>query len=255
MATPCDYIASNMGELFDCEPVNGRTRIRTPYLYPDGDVIDVFLVDDGFPTTLTDYGDTLGWLWTQTAARERTPRQQRFIQDIALTHGVELHRGMLVARVKNPEALSDAVTRLSQAAMRVSDLWFTFRSQSAAAVNDDVEDFLRDRDIPFDRDERLPGRSGKVWTANFHTRTPHRSALVNVLSTANKPSARSMVEHVYAGWNDLHYLSMGREKTRFVTLFADQFDVWTPEDIRLIEQVSEVSYWTRRNDFAELLVS
>ncbi len=255
MATPCDYIAENMGELFECLPVNGRTRIRTPYLYPDGDIIDLFLTDDGFPTTLTDFGDTLGWLWTQTAAKDRTVRQQRLIQDVCLTHGVELYRGMLTVRVKDPAALSDAVTRLSQAALRVSDLWFTFRSQSAASVNDDVEEFLRARNIGFDRGERLVGRSGRYWRVDFHTRMPKRSALLNVLSTANKPSARRMVEHIASGWLDLSYLNMGPENTRFVTLFVDQFDVWTPEDFGLVEQVSDVAYWSRRGDLEELLVS
>lgn len=255
MATPCDYIAENMGGLFECLPVNGRIRIRTPYLYPDGDVIDVFLVDDGFPTTLTDFGDTLGWLWTQTAAKDRTARQQRLIQDVVLTHGVELYRGMLTIRVQDSKSLAEAVTRLSQAALRVSDLWFTFRSQSADSMNDDVEEFLRDMNIAFDRGERLVGRSGKHWRVDFHTRTPQRSALLNVLSTANKPSARGMVEHMTAGWLDLSYLGMGEGNTRFVTLFVDQFDVWTPEDFKLIEQVSDVAYWSRRNDLAELLVS
>ncbi len=255
MSTPCDYIAENMGKLFECSPVGGRTRIRTPYLYPDGDIIDVFLVDDGFPTTLTDFGDTLGWLWTQTAAKDRTTRQQRLIQDVCLTHGVELYRGMLTVRVDSPASLSEAVTRLSQAALRVSDLWFTFRSQSAASVNDDVEEFLIEKNIAFGRGERLVGRSGKYWTVDFHTRMPERSALLNVLSTANKASAQRMVEHIHTGWGDLSHVSMGAEKIRFVTLFADQFDVWAPEDFRLMEQVSDVAYWSRRNDFAELLVS
>lgn len=162
---------------------------------------------------------------------------------------------MLTIRVRNSAALSDAVTRLSQAALRVSDLWFTFRSQSAASVNDDVEDFLRDRNIGFDRNERLVGRSGRYWTVDFHTRAPQRSALLNVLSTANKPSAHRMVEHVAAGWLDLSYLNMGTDNTRFVSLFVDQFDVWTPEDFGLVEQVSDVAYWSRRGDLEELLIS
>ncbi|CAA9273416.1 MAG: hypothetical protein AVDCRST_MAG93-2753, partial [uncultured Chloroflexia bacterium] len=155
MSTPCDYIADNMGELFECSPINGRTRIRTPYLYPDGDVIDVFLASDGYPSTLTDFGDTLGWLWTQTVSNRRTNRQQRLVQDVCRTHGVELYRGMLTIRVDAPSQLPDAVTRLSQAALRVSDLWFTFRSQTTASINEEVEEFLTGLNIGFERGERL----------------------------------------------------------------------------------------------------
>jgi hypothetical protein len=255
MPVPCDYIAENMGELFECSPVNGHTRIRTPYLYPDGDVIDVFMVNDRYPTTLTDFGDTLGWLWTQTVANRRTNRQQRLIQDVCLTHGVELYRGMLTVRVNGPAELSEAVTRLSQAALRVSDLWFTFRSRTAASINEEVEEFLTGREIGFDRGERFVGRSGRTWRVDFHTRTLERSALVNVLSTGSRQAARRIAEHTVATWHDLSNYRLGREQVRFISLFDDDLDVWTPEDFILVEDLSDVAFWSRKDEFAELLVS
>ncbi len=253
MTTACDHIAENMGELFSCALVNGRTRIRTPYLYPDGDAIDVFLTGDEFPATLTDFGDTLGWLWTQTVSNRRTNRQQRLIEDVCLTHGVELYRGMLTVRVSDPKALAEAVGRLSQAALRVSDLWFTFRSQSAASINEEVEEFLIGRQIGFDRGERLTGRSGRTWRVDFHTRTPERSALVNVLSTGSRTSARRLTEHMVATWHDLSNYRLGRESVRFVSLFDDDLDVWSPEDFVLVEDLSEVAFWSRKDEFAEML--
>lgn len=255
MPTPCEYIANNMSELFECAPINGSTRIRTPYLYPDGDVIDVFLVNDQFPTTLTDFGDTLGWLWTQTVSNRRTDRQQRLIRDVCQTHGVELYRGMLMARVKEPDMLSDVVVRLSQAALRVSDLWFTFRNQTAASINDEVEDFLRDIDIGFERGEKILGRSGRSWNIDFHTRSTERSALVNVLSTGSRASARRLSERTLATWHDLSNLRMGPEGLRFISLFDDELDVWSQEDFGLVEGVSEIAYWSRKDELTELLTT
>lgn len=255
MPTPCDYIAESMGGLFECAPINGHTRIRTPYLYPDGDVIDVFLVNDDFPATLTDFGDTLGWLWTQTVSNKRTAKQQRLIEEVCRTHGVELFRGMLTVRVNTSAGFPEAVTRLSQAALRVADLWFTFRSQTNATVNDEVEEFLESRYIAYDRRERLIGRSGNTWTVDFHTRTRNRSALVNVLSTGSKVSARRIAEHTLAAWVDLSNYKMGAENLRFVSLFDDDLDVWTPESFALVEDVSEIAYWSHRDEFAELLAS
>lgn len=253
--TPCDHINENMGELFDCSPVGEYTRIRTPYLYPDGDVIDVFLDSAGNgSSTLTDLGETLGWLRTQTVSERKTDRQRRLIDDVCRTHGVELYRGMLMVRVKNFGELSEAVSRLSQAALRVSDLWFTFRNQATASINDEVEDFLSALEIQFERGERLVGRSGRAWRVDFHTRTAERSALVNVLSTGSQPSARRMAEHALSTWYDLSHLRLGPESLRFVSLFDDELDVWTPEDFGLVEDVSDVAYWSRKDEFAELLV-
>jgi hypothetical protein len=210
--TPCDYIAENMGELFDCVPLNGYTRIRTPYLYPDGDVIDLFLSQiEGGPSTLTDLGETLGWLHMQTVSERKTDRQRRLIEDVCLTHGVELYRGMLMVRVGNLKGMAEAISRLSQAALRVSDLWFTFRSQAVASINDEVEEFLAAREIGFERGERLVGRSGRAWRVDFHTRTAEKSALINVLSTGSRPSARRLAEHTLATWHDLSNLRIGPE--------------------------------------------
>lgn len=254
--TPCDYIAESMGELFECAPLGGYTRIRTPYLYPDGDVIDLFLTDvGGDPVTLTDLGETLGWLRTQTVSERKTDRQRRLIEDVCLTHGVELYKGMLMVRMKDMSEITEAVSRLSQAALRVSDLWFTFRNQAAASINDEVEEFLAAREIGFERGERRVGRSGRAWRVDFHTRTAARSTLVNVLSTGSRPSAHKLAEHTLATWYDLSNLSIGPESLRFISLFDDDLDVWTPEDFALVEDVSEVVYWSRKDEFAELLTS
>jgi hypothetical protein len=43
LSTPCEAIAEHIGELFTCSSLNGYVKIRTPHLYPDGDVIDLFL--------------------------------------------------------------------------------------------------------------------------------------------------------------------------------------------------------------------
>lgn len=254
--TPCDYIAENMGELFDCSPIGDYTRIRTPYLYPDGDIIDLFLSQTGNgSSTLTDLGETLGWLRTQTVSERKTDRQRRLIEDVCLTHGVELYRGMLMVRVKDFDEMSEAISRLSQTALRVSDLWFTFRNQAAASINDEVEEFLAAQEIQFERGERLVGRSGRTWRVDFHTRTSERSALVNVLSTGSRPSARRMAEHTLATWHDLSNLQIGPERLRFISLFDDELDVWAPEDFGLVEDVSEVAYWSHKDEFAELLIS
>jgi hypothetical protein len=229
MNSPCTEIAQTMGELFECSPINGYTRIRTPYLYPDGDIIDLFLEENSEYATLTDLGETHGWLRMQTVAMHKTSRQRQLIEDIRFTHGVELFRGMLVVRAKKPGELADAITRLSQAVLRVTDLWFTFRGRASTSVNDDVEEFPVGRNIHFERDQRLVGRSGSTWRVDFHTRTPERSALVHVLSTGSRATACRMAEHTVATWHDLSNLKFGPESLRFVSLFDDELDVWTPE--------------------------
>src|SRR5207244_3118379 len=153
--------------------------------------------------------------------------------------------GMLTVRLKNSHDLSEALMRLSQAALRVADLWFTFRTRAVESITDEVAAFLREREMPFDQAERIPGRSGRIWTIDFHTRHPNTSSLVCVLSTGSRVAARGIAEHVVAAWYDLSHLKVGRESIKFVSLFDDTLDVWSDEDFKLVSDLSDISLWSK----------
>jgi len=252
----CDAIAERMGELFTCTEHGKYVRVRTPFYYPDGDVVDVFAAKaaEGQGThVLTDLGETMRWLGMQSLSSKRSPKQRRMIDDVCLTHGVQLFKGMLLVRVDPPEEIAKAVMRLGQAAVRVSDIWFTMRTRAVETVTDEVADYLTEANIRFERAERLVGRSGKSWTVDFHTWTPETTALTCVLATGSRASARGIVEHVVATWYDLNHLKIAAQPLRFVSLFDDSMDVWANEDFRLVEDLSEVGRWSRPDVYGQLL--
>ena len=249
----CQDLQQGLGALFMCSDHGEYQRIRTPYLYPDGDIIDVFCKVEGDVVKVSDLAETTGWLRMQSASQRRSPKQTRLIEDACVTHGVEFYRGMLQARCHRADDLAEAVTRVAQAALRISDLWFTFRTQSVQAIADEVADFLADSRFGFDRNRKLAGRSGRAWTIDFHVRTDWRSSLVQVLTTGNRGAASRVCEHVLAAWYDLNHLAAGREALSFVSLFDDTADVWVEENYRLVERLSTVSRWSRPDEFAALL--
>lgn len=252
---PCQNIATNLGQLFSCSEVNGFVRIRTPYLYPDGDVIDLFFKEQEGKGVLTDLGETLRWLDSQTSTKWLSKKQAQFLQDIQLTHGVESYQGMLIARVAEAESLAEVLTRLTQAVMSAADLWFLSRTRVPSLVSDEVAEFLEDQDIHFARNEKQLGRSGRSWRVDFHTWHPQQSSFVQLLSTGSRAAANTKVNSAVAAWSDLSHLLAGSSPLRFVSLFDDSADVWTPEVISQLEEFSEVAYWSRPDEFLELLVS
>jgi len=250
----CETLRAGVGELFQCENVGGYLRIRTPYLYPDGDYIDVFVKEQGDELTITDLGETTRWLRMQTVAMRRSPKQRQLIEDACLTHGLEFYRGMLLARCSADEKdLSATVTRVAQGALRVSDLWFTFRTRAFESVTDEVADFLTIREAPFQRGEQLTGPSGRPYTIDFHARVPQSSSLVAVLSTGSRSAAPRLVDHITATWYDLSHLKMGQEPVEFVSLFDDTLNVWRDEEFRLVEDFSKVAYWSAQEEFVQML--
>ncbi len=249
----CERLSEGLGGLYHCAQHNGMIRIRTPFLYPDGDIIDLFWRDGDEVGTLTDLGETLRWLRMQSLAQRRTPKQGQLIADVCLNHGVELFRGQLQLRVKPADSLAAAIHRLAQAALRTADLWFTFRTRAVESVTDEVADCLVERRIPHERGEKLPGRSGRTWTPDFYTRSERRSSLVFVLSTGSRTAARRVTEHVHTAWYDLSQLKLGPEPLHFVSLFDDTMDVWAEEDFRLLDELSDVQHWSNPDAFCGAL--
>jgi hypothetical protein len=249
----CEAVAGEIGAMFECKSHGQYVRVRTPLLYPDGGLVDVFVRERNGHIAVTDLGEALGWLRQQTVGGKRSPKQQRLLQDICLTLGVELFRGQLFARANNGARLTDLILRVAQAVVRVADLWFTMRMRSLESVTDEVADYLQDQSIPHERSVKLAGRSGRDWTLDFQILGETRSALVFVLASGARAGARRVTEHVVAGWHDLSQFRVGPQATRFVSLFDDTSDVWSEDDFRLVESLSDVSRWTRPDEFVALL--
>ena len=250
----CATIGASLPPLFECAsaPREGM-RVRTPLMYPDGGVIDVYVVARGAQYCVTDFGETLGWLRMQTASPQRSPKQNRMIEDACQTLGVRLDRGQLILRTDRIDSLAGAVLLIAQAALRVSDLWFTLRTRAVETLADEVGDWLAEREVPFERSVREQGRSGQIWSVDYRTRTSERTALVFLLTTGSRAASRRIAEHVLAGCVDLSHLKTNQQGLVFISLFDDASDVWHEEDFNLVEQQSEVARWSRPDEFEQIL--
>ncbi len=249
----CRQFTAGLGGLFTCSQHGEYNRIRTPYMYPDGDNIDLFCKAQGDVVLVSDLGETVRWLNMQTVSPRRSPKQRALVEDVCLTHGVEFYKGMLMARCRQGDEISAVAIRVAQAALRVSDLWFTFRTRSVESVVDEVGDFLTERKFRYERGLKLPGRSGKVWSPDFQVHAVKRSSLVYVLSTGSRSAARAIVYQAHTAWFDLNHLTAGPEAFQFVSIFDDTSDVWSDEDFRLAEQLSTVTRWSQPDSLADVL--
>ena len=250
----CASIGQSLPPLFVCSlaPQEG-VRVRTPMLYPDGGVVDVFVLERASGYVITDHGDALGWLGLQSVSAQLSPKQQMLVQDICQTLRIELFQGRLALRSVPKDEVAESVLRMGQAVVRVSDLWFTLRSQSLQTTADEVDEWLREKQIPFERQVRKQGRSTQNWTIDFETHTDNRSSLVFLLSTGSRGAVRRLAEHVLAGCVDLSHLKASQPETAFVSLFDDTEDVWRPEDFSLVHDYSEIARWSRPDEFEQIL--
>ena len=180
--TLCTALQQAVPPPFECSPAPQEgVRVRTPMLYPDGDVVDVFVLERNDGYIVTDFGDALGWLGLQSVAQRRSPKQNALIQDVCQTLRIEIDRDQLMLRGVASGALGESVLRVAQAAVRVSDLWFTLRSQATQSTADEVGEG--------------PIKQGKEPNKTFVDRV-----LLAYLELGGRADNRKVVHHIVAKW-------------------------------------------------------
>ncbi len=239
---------------FECASVSqGSVRVRTPFMYPDGDIVDVFVVERGGTLFVTDYGESLGWLQMQSVKDQLTTNQLQMIEDVCLTLGIKLDRQQLTLQCTNISELGDAIYRLGQAAVRVSDIWFTLRNRVVVSVADEVDAWLRERKFDSTRNEKRQGRSGRSWTVDYEVVAQAQTSHVFLLTTGSQAWARRVSERVVAACTDLSHLTFKKTNVCFVSLFDDTFNVWRDEDFALVEPFSRIAIWSKPEEFEQVL--
>lgn len=253
-ASPCEQIAQQIGSLFVCSPHDDFVKVRTPFLYPDGDIVDLFLRYQGTEVALTDLGESMRWLRTQSVSMKKSPKQKLMISDVCMTLGVEFNRGMIVLKMSSTDKLADAILRLGQAAIRIADIYFTMRTRSSLSVTDEVEDFLSERSIPFQRGVSVTGSSGKDWNIDFAVGPPGRVSLVQILSTGSRAAAKGVIAHVFTSFTDIGAANDDGSRRR-ISVFDDTSDIWESGDYSLVERASDaVARWSKPDELEAIVM-
>ena len=255
--TLCDAVRQGLPALYECSSVPvGGVRIRTPFLYPDGGVVDVFVVETNRGYEVTDFSEAVGWLRMQTINGKLLPRQRILIDDIGQTLGTEFKKGEIIYRCNDLSEVSEAVQIVGQAVLRVADLWFLFRHSVSHSIADEVEEWLQEKEIASERNYKTQGKSKREWNVHFKTLVLENTSFVFLLSTATRGAVHRITDQVFTGCSDLTNSQNATIYTytpKLVSLFDDTVDVWRKEDFDLLENVSEIARWSSPDEFEHIL--
>lgn len=129
----CSSIRESFHRRWECTTApEGNIRVRTPYIYPDGEILDLFVLERSDRYKLTDFGETVAWLRMRSGITKLSPKRLGQIHDICQTHGVAFSRGQLELSELAESDLPKALVQLAGAAARVSDLWFALPVSDSA---------------------------------------------------------------------------------------------------------------------------
>jgi hypothetical protein len=94
--------------------------VRTPFLYPDGDGIDLFLEGKAGVVPISDLGETLRWVRDQRVAERRFAAEDKLIEEICRDNGIERSTGVLSQRVATNDGCAQAITRVARTAQAIA---------------------------------------------------------------------------------------------------------------------------------------
>ncbi len=270
-----EQLASSLPPLFQCDDLGeNRYRVRTPLIFPDGGVVDVFVsMSDGL-YTVTDYGDAMGWLDMRSATPGIAPKQRNLAADACRSHGIELEGGHVMLRGVDAKGLAQSIMRVAQAEACVGDVWFTMAQATRASLDvrmpqvignaansrsledttaSDVDAWLRGKDLQIERKYRIKGGSDQTWSVDFRTKSPAGESLVFLLSAKTRQTARRKVHEVFTAWYDLGARKESLHQPVFISLFDDTTRAWRDEDYNLLNQQSNVAFWSQKDELEKLL--
>lgn len=82
-------------------------------LFPNGSVVDVFVMERNDGYVVTDIGDAHDWLGFQSVSQRRSRKQEALILDVCHTLRMDRFRDQLLLREVTSGALGESIFRVS----------------------------------------------------------------------------------------------------------------------------------------------
>jgi len=230
---------------------NGALRMLTPFRYPNGAQIDLFL-EEREPLLgtfiLSDLGQTTSYLLDLQVKPWASNKRRQIIEDVCRSLDVQWRGGRFQIELEGSDVaqLSPCMMRLAQACIRVSDLSFSARIWSAGSFRDELEEFFHSIELNYEQDPTEPGKRGQEIKFDFRVFGESSQSLVQSLSSSSTSSAHSISLEAFSRWYDLGAEKPGGPK--HVTVIDESNDVFKDADVSRLSRLSSVIWFPAEQD-------
>jgi len=229
---------------FKCTQYGKRMCIVTPYMYPDNDLIEVFIEDiAGNRVRATDLGETLRHLESLGLDLLASRKRQFLLEQITQRIHVNVQRGKL-EKEGSVDEVGTLLVDVAAAAHGVADLIYTSKAYEPATFPEEVSMLLTENNIEHEKRHRVIGDTGKKYWVSLRI-NGHKDAeiLVEALSPSQEAAITATVNRAFRLWSDVD------GTRRKVSLLNDIDYLWKKEDIALLQKVSVIHIWSKREQF------
>ena len=238
-----EYLGKIKGNFF-CEPSNGRLRLTTPYVYPDNDLVEVYVEElPGGRIRVSDLGETSRHLHAQGFDVFASPKR-KFIAETAASRVNALFESGTIFKEGNLAEIGEIIFDVVVAARGVADLIYTSRAYEPAPFIEEVAEFLKDHQFRFERRVPVRGSSGREYRVGFRV---EEIVFLQPISAEFQRALKPRVDAVVRLWVDID-----RGALKF-SLLNDLDFSWPEPDVIILSRFSQVFRWSSREQLATAL--
>lgn len=237
---------------FRCSQDEEFLRLDTPFRYPDGGAVELFVEPLSGSLRVSDFGEAFRFLEKGGLEPLRSPGRRRSIEFAIKMAGATLHEGVIEIVISDYKDLMPAIIRLGQAMTRVADLSLLVKGSLINTFSDAVEDYLKvyTDGVEIKRGAMVRG-SATSHQVDIWTKSKKGVAVVESLSAITRTGANAQTAFTIQKFADISAIGPGAPN-RF-TVLDDSGDVWSDSLRMQLAQFSDVIDWEKRGDLAAAL--
>lgn len=244
-------LRTSIPQSFACKQTDAGLRLRTVFEHPDGDMVDLYVIEESGKTWLTDHGEALRHLDSMGFDPSNSPRKRSILAQMLSNLNVRESQGRLYVGVdpSNPVDVATKLFRLAQAVTRAGSLVLLSRETNPRFFHDDMREFFIEQHVPVIENPTRIGGSGQNYSFDFEVPRERTPLLIRALSTGSRSVVESVVNKAV---RELFDVSRGAANDTRLVVLDDSNDVWTNEHVRLLEGLASVYYWSSGREILDL---
>lgn len=230
------------------EDIKGICEITTPFVDRHNDQLQIYVKKSDSGLILTDDSYTVSDL-RLSGCEFATEKRRQTLHSILNGFGVRLVRDELVVEAK-PDNFPQKKHDLLQAILAVNDLWVMAAPMVASFFKEDVEKYLRMRQIRFTSSVKFTGKSGLDHSFDFVI-PASQTKPERILRTISSPNRQNISLLIFS-WTEIAEIR-AQDSTAYGVL-NDTEQLMNPDLINALKQYGiKALPWSRRDEYVKEL--
>lgn len=247
-------VRNGIADLYDCKDgPNGTTAILTPFIFPNGDLLELFVEEtpDGF--VVSDLGETWGWLFRTYGIDNFTPARRQKVREIENGTDVHFWRGVLRYECESSSQLAMGVHLVGQAALQMAELRHSIKASPPVRNQHRLDEWFAVQSLRVARRVTVLGRSQQKWKIDYETMLDGHISYAMWIEGRDHAAALPALYRTYATFSDIKLAANGVASVPRISILDDTEAAWGTAERSLLQDVSTVVCWSDQDQLLQLL--